>query len=231
MEKKLTVNVPNSIHQKLAENSMKPPAGSQVQLNEQAPAVNGGGVAAGPAAPLNQPKKEKIRDYALYLRETIYPSLHVSLEKLVEHLIATNEVQEHQERLRQQKVLDRVEQKRLDKERLKAELGSEYESSGESIDLDEAGPGLGGQHRGGGEDDSLGKMNDEPFDDSKNLLLQEDLQPIKVGGKLGDIQEEAAEQAASPKGIDISHHEEKPIFDPIEFLIDRLRELQAKGVK
>jgi len=42
----------------------------------------------------------------------------------MEHLIKTNEVQQHQERLKQKKIRDRLEQKRIEKEKLKEELGN-----------------------------------------------------------------------------------------------------------
>ncbi len=42
----------------------------------------------------------------------------------MEHLIKTNEVQQHQERLKQKKIRDRLEQKRIEKEKLREELGT-----------------------------------------------------------------------------------------------------------
>ena len=41
-------------------------------------------------------------------------------------MIKTDEVRKHQERLKEQKVLDRLEQKRVEKEKLKEELGQFY---------------------------------------------------------------------------------------------------------
>lgn len=86
--------------------------------------------------------------------------------------------------MRQQKVLDRLEQRKVEKERLKAELGSEYESSGDSIDLDDVQNAPGGDGR---MDDSLGKMNEELLQGDSNLQQQvEDLaEAIKFGAKGG----------------------------------------------
>ena len=47
----------------------------------------------------------------------------LSFINLIEYLIETDEIIQHQERLKEQKILDKLEQKRIDKERLKEELG------------------------------------------------------------------------------------------------------------
>ena len=61
-------------------------------------------------------------------------------QKLIEHVVKTEEVRKHQERLKKIKIFDRLEQKKVEKDRLKAELGSAYESSdSSSIDFDEMG--------------------------------------------------------------------------------------------
>jgi len=43
-------------------------------------------------------------------------------------VIETDEITQHQERLKEQKILDKIEQKKIDKERLKEELGSDFYS-------------------------------------------------------------------------------------------------------
>ncbi|CAK79960.1 unnamed protein product (macronuclear) [Paramecium tetraurelia] len=74
-----------------------------------------------------------------YLQQNVYPGLQPALMKLIDHVVKSDEVRKHQERLKKIKIFDKIEQKRVEKERLKAELGSEYESSEGSVDLDEMG--------------------------------------------------------------------------------------------
>ena len=59
--------------------------------------------------------------------------------KLIEYVVKTEEVRKHQERLKKIKIFDKIEQKKVEKDRLKAELGSEYESSDNSMDLEDMG--------------------------------------------------------------------------------------------
>ena len=56
----------------------------------------------------------------------LFISQNKKKKKLIEFVIKTDEVRKHQERLKEQKVLDRLEQKRVEKEKLKEELGQLY---------------------------------------------------------------------------------------------------------
>ncbi|CAD8090010.1 unnamed protein product [Paramecium sonneborni] len=66
-----------------------------------------------------------------YLQNDIFPTLHTALAKLVEYIGKTEEVNKHKERLKQIKVFDKLEKKRVEKNRLKKELGSDYGSDSE----------------------------------------------------------------------------------------------------
>ena len=68
-----------------------------------------------------------------YLEFNVYPELHQALLGLTEHLLKNDEIRRHKERLREQRIKDRMEQKRIEKIKLKEELGSDYESSEDSI--------------------------------------------------------------------------------------------------
>jgi len=67
------------------------------------------------------------------LEFNVYPELHQALLGLTEHLLKNDEIRRHKERLREQRIKDRMEQKRIEKIKLKEELGSDYESSEDSI--------------------------------------------------------------------------------------------------
>ncbi|EGR29188.1 hypothetical protein IMG5_161380 [Ichthyophthirius multifiliis] len=75
-----------------------------------------------------------------FLREKIYPELYEAFLNLIDHVTKTDEIRKHQEKLKRKKVFDKLEQKKIEKERLKMELGSEYESSDEeSLNCEEFG--------------------------------------------------------------------------------------------
>ena len=46
------------------------------------------------------------------------------IKKLIDFIIKTDEIRKHQERLKKKKVFDKLEQKKVEKDRLKAELGN-----------------------------------------------------------------------------------------------------------
>jgi hypothetical protein len=65
----------------------------------------------------------------------------------VTRLLENSEVQRYQEKLKEQKVMDTWEKKRIDKMLLKEELGNEYVSSESSYDLHDDDSDMGhGQH-------------------------------------------------------------------------------------
>lgn len=74
-----------------------------------------------------------------YLKLNVYPELHQALICLIEHVLKTEELRKHQEKLIKIKIFDKLEQRRTEKDRLKQELGSEYESSDDSVDWEEMG--------------------------------------------------------------------------------------------
>lgn len=74
-----------------------------------------------------------------YLKDQVFPELHQAMMVLIDHVVKTEEVRKHQENLKKIKIFDKLEQRRVEKERLKQELGSDYESSEDSFDWEEMG--------------------------------------------------------------------------------------------
>ncbi|KRW98798.1 hypothetical protein PPERSA_10569 [Pseudocohnilembus persalinus] len=75
-----------------------------------------------------QQERQLFKQYQDIIYE--YPNFKQLLfYKLIEHIVKTDEIRKHLERLKKKKVFDKLEQKKIEKERLKAELGSAYESS------------------------------------------------------------------------------------------------------
>ena len=56
---------------------------------------------------------------------------------MIDQVLKSDEVRKHKERLKELRVLDKLEQKNIEKEKLKLEMGSDYESSSESSILEE----------------------------------------------------------------------------------------------
>jgi hypothetical protein len=75
-------------------------------------------------------------DSVQMLRQKIYPSLNVALLELIDHIVKTEEVRKHQERLKKQKMIDEIEKRRVERVREKEELGSDYYESDEEIDYE-----------------------------------------------------------------------------------------------
>jgi hypothetical protein len=48
-----------------------------------------------------------------------------SITQLIDHIVKSEEVRKHQERLAKQKLLDELEKKKIEREREKEELGTE----------------------------------------------------------------------------------------------------------
>ena len=57
--------------------------------------------------------------------------------QLIDHVLKSDEVRKHKERQKELQVLDKLEQKNIEKEKLKLDMGSDYESSSESSMLEE----------------------------------------------------------------------------------------------
>lgn len=55
-----------------------------------------------------------------------------SCNKLTEQILKTDEVKKHKERLKETQVLDKLKEKDIENEKLRLELGSDYESSSDS---------------------------------------------------------------------------------------------------
>ena len=63
----------------------------------------------------------------LFLRKVYKKeNLLIKLKQLIKYLTKSSEITHHQEYLKEQKYFDKLEQKRIAKERLKQELGSFY---------------------------------------------------------------------------------------------------------
>lgn len=54
-----------------------------------------------------------------YLKDKVFPELHQALMALIDHVVKTEEVRKHQENLKKIKIFDKLEQRRVEKERLK----------------------------------------------------------------------------------------------------------------
>lgn len=54
--------------------------------------------------------------------------------KLVEHIIKADEIRKYKQRLKEKELLEKLEQKMLEKEKLKQEMGSDYQSYQSSED-------------------------------------------------------------------------------------------------
>jgi len=159
-----------------------------------------------------------------YLKDNLYPTLNQALEILMEHLIKTNEVQQHQERLKQKKIRDRLEQKRIEKEKLREELGSDYVSSS---DEDE-------DSFGDGPEDILttGKSGDDKYYAADQIAperIEEEVANKGTAGSLAPIEEEEDAQESPEKNEEslMAPDAIKKIdFNPIQFLSATLKRIQ-----
>ena len=50
----------------------------------------------------------------------------INLNQLIQHIIKTNQVNAYQEKLKHQELLEKLEKKKIEKEKLKEELGKIY---------------------------------------------------------------------------------------------------------
>ena len=115
------------------------------------------------------------------LEKKVYPHLNIALKELINQLLDNSDVQRYQEKLKEQKVQDNWEKKRIDKILLKEELGNDYVSSESSYSLDHdedsdlGGKGSGGEKQDNDDEDkqSEGKsINSESISD--NMLGNDD---------------------------------------------------------
>jgi len=159
-----------------------------------------------------------------YLKDNLYPTLNSALEILMEHLIKTNEVQQHQERLKQKKIRDRLEQKRIEKEKLREELGSDYVSSSDEED----------ESFGDGPEDILttGKSGDDKYYAADQIAperIEEEVANKGTAGSLAPIEEEEDAQESPEKNEEslMAPDALKKIdFNPIQFLAATLKRIQ-----
>ncbi|CAD8059263.1 unnamed protein product [Paramecium primaurelia] len=167
-----------------------------------------------------------------YLENQVYPKLHTALVQLIDHVVKTEEVRKHQERLKKIKIFDRIEQKKVEKQRLKNELGSAYESSSQ----------------GSAENDDFGGMSQQLIKNEESIfpinnqiqaptgISIDDLSPQEMKKEinlaLNQIQEDQDDEEA-PDKQELQHlkHQMKQQrealeFNPLIYLAHLLRELQ-----
>lgn len=82
-------------------------------------------------------KQKSCRIWKLLLWKYISPWSVFKRFQLIDQVLKSDEVRKHKERLKELRVLDKLEQKNIEKEKLKLEMGSDYESSSESSILEE----------------------------------------------------------------------------------------------
>eukprot|EP01016_Furgasonia_blochmanni_P017526 TRINITY_DN2027_c0_g1_i13.p1 TRINITY_DN2027_c0_g1~~TRINITY_DN2027_c0_g1_i13.p1 ORF type:complete len:174 (-),score=34.29 TRINITY_DN2027_c0_g1_i13:228-749(-) len=163
--------------------------------------------------------KRRNKDPVGFLNAHIYPTLNIALNQLIERLISSNEVQKYQERLKEQKFLDKLEQKKMENQRLKEEYGSDYVSSEESLEL--------GQY---------GERNDDSsFEQDPNNIPTSDQEfKVNVNGANADnglqiIAEDDREEPVVKAKPKIENRVPRdPVFNPIEFLAKALTQVKQK---
>ena len=64
-----------------------------------------------------------------YLEDKVYPVLRQALDNFIDQIKFSDEIQKHIEKIKEQKVIDENQIKRIEKEKLKKELGDDYFSS------------------------------------------------------------------------------------------------------
>ncbi|CAD8089706.1 unnamed protein product [Paramecium sonneborni] len=175
----------------------------------------------------------RTREEIEYLENEVYPKLHIALVQLIDHVVKTEEVRKHQERLKKIKIFDRIEQKKVEKQRLKNELGSAYESSSQ---------GSGDQEDFGGISQQQIKNNDESIFPINNQIQGptgisiDDLSPQEMKKEinlaLNQIQEDQEDEEA-PDQQELEHlklqmkqQREALEFNPLIYLAHLLREQQ-----
>ena len=77
-------------------------------------------------------KEKRWRTFSIFKKSSVSRTTRVFkcrkkyyfIKKLIDFIIKTDEIRKHQERLKKKKVFDKLEQKKVEKDRLKAELGN-----------------------------------------------------------------------------------------------------------
>lgn len=59
----------------------------------------------------------------------MYPILNEALHRLINHIVKTEEVSKHHQKLLEQRLLDELEVRREERDKEREELGSDYDSS------------------------------------------------------------------------------------------------------
>ncbi|CAD8068778.1 unnamed protein product [Paramecium sonneborni] len=168
-----------------------------------------------------------------YLENQVYPKLHTALVQLIDHVVKTEEVRKHQERLKKIKIFDRIEQKRVEKQRLKNELGSAYESSSEgSVENDDF-QAL-SQQQIQNNDEQIFPLNNEI--QGQTIISIDDLSPQEMKKEinlaLNQIQEDQEDEEALDKQElqnlkqQMKQQREALEFNPLIYLSNLLRELE-----
>ncbi|CAD8064782.1 unnamed protein product [Paramecium primaurelia] len=168
-----------------------------------------------------------------YLQNQVYPKLHTALVQLIDHVVKTEEVRKHQERLKKIKIFDRIEQKKVEKQRLKNELGSAYESSSQgSAENDEF---IGMSQQLIKNDESIFPINNQlqgPIGISIDDLSPQDIKK-EINLALNQIQEDQDDEEEATEKQELQHlkqqmkqQREALEFNPLIYLAHLLRELQ-----
>ncbi|KAL4440974.1 hypothetical protein ABPG74_009387 [Tetrahymena malaccensis] len=191
-----------------------------------------------------------------YLRDKIYPELYQALVMLIDHIIKTDEIRKHQERLKRKKVFDKLEQKKVEKQKLKEDLGSDYVSSeDDSLDFEDLGLEkeelekiLNERKKAKEDQDGDDKQEDgedsESYNKSKNNI-QSDSQDLNGGGQkdkgnkenLVLIEENEEKDEENEKDItaerekitkELKQQREDLGFNPLKFLAEKLKEIHSQ---
>ncbi|CAD8165455.1 unnamed protein product [Paramecium octaurelia] len=167
-----------------------------------------------------------------YLENQVYPKLHTALVQLIDHIVKTEEVRKHQERLKKIKIFDRIEQKKVEKQRLKNELGSAYESSSQGSAENDDLMGMSSQLIKN--DESIFPINHQiqaPAGISIDDMSPQDMKK-EINLALNQIQEDQDDEEA-PDKQELQHlkqqmkqQREALEFNPLIYLAHLLRELQ-----
>ncbi|CAD8103625.1 unnamed protein product [Paramecium sonneborni] len=167
-----------------------------------------------------------------YLQNDIFPTLHMALAKLVEYVDKTEEVNKHKERLEQIKVCDKLEKRRVERSRLKKELGSDFgsDSEGQAENQDNKTINI---SQDGKQLEQLIPIQNEFQQQSASLIDELTMQDIKkeINHLLVQIEEDQGEEEAPQKHeleklkLELKVQREEMDFNPLIYLASQLRQL------
>ena len=81
-------------------------------------------------------QEDKSPEYEL-LSKKVYPLIENALKKFIENIKDSDEIEKHIEKIKRQRIIDQNEIEKLEKEKMKKELGDDYISSQSDEDISE----------------------------------------------------------------------------------------------